>query len=399
MLRLDDRLSGRFRVDEAVTEGGMGAIYRGFDLERGVPVAIKVLREGVVESATRFAREATVLAAIDHPGIVQYIAHGTSDDGAPYLVMDWVEGPTLAQRLERTGLNPPEAIALVGRIASAIAAAHARGLVHRDLKPENILLEDDDLDRPRVIDFGLARHSWDQRLTDTGMVVGTPGYMAPEQARGDRDLDPRTDVFALGCILFECLSGVPAFAGRNHAAVMARIVLCEPESLCQFWPDVPPVLDRMVNRMMAKVRDNRPADAGEVARQLAALTVPDGPRRPRAATDRQTTTPNKPSATAAYVIFIQTPEGESDTVQRVVAPFDVTCERLADGATVLVVRPDRAEVADACTDALRAAFPDRPVVRVGHDIAGGAPLASLIDEGADALELADLRDIFRGDPP
>src|SRR6185503_16968517 len=124
-----------------------------------------------------------------------------------------------------------------------LAIAHERGLIHRDIKPENILFAGGDVGRPMLIDFGLARGAGDLRLTETGAVVGTPGYMAPEQARGDRDLDARADVFALGCVLHECLTGMPAYPGRNPAAVMARIVLCDPSPVSEHWPDVPPAIE------------------------------------------------------------------------------------------------------------------------------------------------------------
>src|SRR5213078_3072847 len=195
MVRLNDQLLGRFRIDARIAEGGMATVYRGFDQQLDQTIAIKVLRHGAIADVARFEREAEILAALDHPGISRYIT------------------------------------AVVAQVAGALGTAHARGLVHRDIKPDNILLAGGELSRAKLIDFGLGRTAGDVRLTETGTAVGTPGYMAPEQARGERAIDPRGDVFALGCVLYECVSGVPAFAGRNSAAVMARIVLCDPPAI------------------------------------------------------------------------------------------------------------------------------------------------------------------------
>ena len=403
MLRLHDLLAGRFRVDAEVAEGGMGVVYRGHDLDRDSIVAIKALREGVVDNATRFAREATLLASIDHPGIVRYVAHGVADSGSPYLVMQWLEGTTLAEHAVKVGLTPAEGVAVVQAVAAALGVAHARGVVHRDIKPENIVLVGGDLTRPVVVDFGLARRAFgDQRLTETGAVVGTPGYMAPEQARGERELDARTDVFALGCLLYECLAGVPAFGGRNPVAAMARIVLCDPDPIASAWPAVPPALDRVVRAMMAKQRSDRPADGAAVAAALGQLPAVAGARRRRSTPGEEPATaavgaigvPTAPEA--AHVIYLRGDAAPAGDLESVVAPHRARIERLLDDVAVVIVDRARERATDAarraaeCTLALAKVVPDATIVLAGPDL----------EAGADALETADYQRIFaRGSPP
>src|SRR5262249_49662727 len=158
-----------------------------------------------------------------HAGIVRYVAHGETPDGELFLAMEWLEGEDLASRLRRMPLTTDETVALGKRVAEALAIAHARGVVHRDLKPSNLFLVDNDVERVTILDFGIARLCDAARVTQTGAVLGTPGYMAPEQARGNDEIDPRADVFALGCVLFECLTGSPAFPGDHFMAILAKI--------------------------------------------------------------------------------------------------------------------------------------------------------------------------------
>ncbi|HSR99180.1 MAG TPA: serine/threonine-protein kinase [Kofleriaceae bacterium] len=375
----------------------MGVVYRGFDLDFDQTIAIKVLRPGAVDNVARFEREASILATLDHPGVVRYVTHGVAHEGSSFLVMEWVDGTTLAEHHARVGLTPADAVAVARRVAEALGAAHARGLVHRDVKPENILLEGGDLRRPKVIDFGLVRRaSGDARLTETGVVVGTPGYMAPEQARGEREIDARSDVFALGCVLYECVSGVPAFGGRNVGGVMARIVLCDPPALRDVMPDVPAGLERIVARMLAKRRDDRPRDAAAVASELAAVEAPRAPARRRAGSEEApTTVDTERLPVAAHVIFVQATEVTAD-VEPLVARFGARAHRLVNDTIVLVV--DDVAVAADCAIALARGLDPAPVVLVGPSDAHApaAPLGVLLDTGAGELELADLQRIFGG---
>src|SRR5262249_27498339 len=155
-----------------------------------------------------------VLATIRHPGIVRYIAYGTTSTGEPYLVLSWLEGETLLDRLKRQGLTLPETLSLGGRIATALGAVHQRRVVHRDIKPSNLFLPGGAVDQVTLIDFGIARlAAAREQLTMPGGMLGTPGYVAPEQARGDPSVDARADVFSLGCVLYRCLTGRGAFQG------------------------------------------------------------------------------------------------------------------------------------------------------------------------------------------
>src|SRR5262245_2550156 len=166
----------------------MGTIYRARDLETGRPVAVKVVATDHVSEPERFLREAALLAELDHPSIVHYVAHGESA-GCRYLVMEWIEGETLAQRLQCDGATVAESVAIGIQVADALAVAHARGVLHRDVKPDNLVFADGTL---KLVDFGLARRTLDEQgLTASGVLLGTPGYMAPEQAEGRRDLDER----------------------------------------------------------------------------------------------------------------------------------------------------------------------------------------------------------------
>jgi tetratricopeptide (TPR) repeat protein len=252
----------------------MGVVFQGFDHLDGRPVAVKLLRSKDPTEVARFEREAAVLAELCHPGIVRYIAHGTTPAGEHYLVMEWLEGEDLRQRFQKQPLTPAEALALVHQLALALAYAHARGILHRDLKPSNIFLVNRQIERAKLLDFGIARLTWEaERLTNTGLVIGTPGYMAPEQVQTLANLDPRADVFSLGCILFECMTGRRAFSGADVMAVLAKILLEEIPLLRKLRPDVPEPLERLVARMLARDPAARPRDAAEVAAEVEQLST------------------------------------------------------------------------------------------------------------------------------
>ena len=196
-------------------------MYRARDRLSGRTVAVKsVLAEPQI--LERFQREAAVLAELSHPAIVEHVAHGDAGAGEPFLAMEWLEGEDLEARLLRGKLLPAEVIT-VGRIAAqALAAAHARGIVHRDIKPANLFLAGGDVGAVKLVDFGIARllHH-DAKKTHAGMILGTPAYMSPEQARGDVELDARSDVFSLGAVLYECLWGAPPFEAEHVMGILA----------------------------------------------------------------------------------------------------------------------------------------------------------------------------------
>jgi serine/threonine protein kinase/tetratricopeptide (TPR) repeat protein len=265
-----DVVADRFEILRLAGEGGMGVVYQALDRTSGDRVALKVLHRGGESYAARFAREAEVLAELEHPGIVRHIAHGATTSTELYLAMEWLEGEDLAQRLARTPLTIEESVTLARRAAAALGAAHDRGIVHRDVKPSNLMLVGGDVEQIKLLDFGIARVEAGT-MTITGITFGTPGYMAPEQARGARELDARADIFALGSVLFQCLTGRAAFVGEHLMAVLAKIVLEEAPRVRELRHDVPRALDQLVARMLSKAPDLRPRDGHELAAELAAL--------------------------------------------------------------------------------------------------------------------------------
>ncbi|XXY52907.1 protein kinase [Sorangium sp. So ce269] len=281
-MQAGDIIDGRFCIEHLAASGGMGAVYRAHDRETGEAVAIKLLTNEGAQHLGRFAREAQALAAARVPGVVRYVAHGATAWGQPYIAMEWLDGETLSERLTHKGLTLEETVELGLRVARTLGAIHELGLVHRDLKPSNLLIEEGSLERVSLIDFGLARAVTDEPLTAAGLVLGTPGYMAPEQARGELSVDARADVFALGCILYRCLTGRAAFQGNGGLAVLMKVLLEDPPRVRELRPGIPAALDRLVTRMLAKSPSDRPADGDAVADELAQIGAPEsnlgGPR-------------------------------------------------------------------------------------------------------------------------
>ena len=188
-MKLADLLEEQFEIEYQIRAGGMGQVFRARDRRSGEPVAIKVLSDDRDHHGERFAREIQLLAELVHPGIVRYISHSVTPSGAPFLVMEWLDGEDLRRRLEREPLTIGEAVALATRVAEALGTAHARGIVHRDLKPSNLFLPAGQIDQIKILDFGIAHQEGQAQLTRTGTMIGTPGYMAPEQARSDGEID------------------------------------------------------------------------------------------------------------------------------------------------------------------------------------------------------------------
>ncbi len=271
-MRAGDVVEGRFEVEMLAGSGGAGKVFRAHDRLEDQPVALKVLGPSSARDVERFEREVRILQRVQHPSIVRYVAHGRTAAGDPFLAMEWLEGEDLAARLARSPLTLAESVDLVRRAAEALAAAHAAGVVHRDIKPSNLFLRGGRLDDLKVLDFGLA---WlvdaSHDLTRTGLVVGTLGYMAPEQAAGERVIDARTDVFALGCVLYHCIAGRPPFEGDRIGAVLMRILHEDPPRLSLIVPGVPQALDDLAAQMLAKEPAARPADGTAVAEALAAI--------------------------------------------------------------------------------------------------------------------------------
>jgi hypothetical protein len=249
-----------YRIVEQAGSGGMGVVYRAEETGLGGrPVALKLLPAALAgdpDFRARFLREMRVAAAIDHPNIVPIYRAG-EDRGRLYLAMRYVHASDLRRLLEAEGrLTPERALAILDQVARALDAAHARGLVHRDVKPGNILLAppvfDSDAEHIYLVDFGLARSDSDDRsLGGGGSFLGTPRYAAPEQAAG-RPVDGRTDGYALGCVLYECLTGQPPFPGGSGEAILLAHLEASPPRVTALRPDLPPAIDQVVARAMAK---------------------------------------------------------------------------------------------------------------------------------------------------
>ncbi len=261
-------LDGRFRLDRRASAGGMGTIFQGTDLTDNTRVAVKIATRQDETRGARLMREADALAALHDPTIVPFRHRGRTADGALYLVMDWLEGRDLHQRLAAGLLSLNDTLTVGGRAATALASAHRLGIVHRDVKPSNIFLRDDRPERAVLIDFGLASMPHAAPLTQAGMVLGTLGYIAPEQVLRHDASDARTDVFSLGCVLFQCLTGKVPFAAPNTLAALASVLLDETPRLRALAPQMPASLDALLCEMMTRDPGRRPHDGAAVVSRL-----------------------------------------------------------------------------------------------------------------------------------
>ena len=277
--RLQDALAGRYRLEREAGRGGMATVHLAQDLKHRRRVAVKVLHPelAVNVGVDRFLREIEIAAALNHPHILTLIDSGSAD-GLLYYVMPFVEGESLRGRLAREGRLPvTEAVELTRKVAGALAYAHARGVVHRDIKPENVMLHEGEA---MVTDFGIAKavSGEGESLTQTGISLGTPAYMSPEQASGQHEIDGRSDVYSLGCVLYELLAGEPPFMGPTVQAVIAKRFTDAVRPVRTLRPEVPEDVERILQRALARAPDERPA-AAEFARALSdstGRTPPDG---------------------------------------------------------------------------------------------------------------------------
>ena len=264
---------GKYEVQEAIGKGSMGVVYAATDPEIGRKVAIKTLRSMYMgddpageEALKRFQQESRSAGMLRHPNIVMIFEAGKTEDGSPYIVMEYIEGKSLEGVIKETeGIDPLEGIHYLAQIASAIDYAHTHSIIHRDIKPSNILI--DDHGNPRLLDFGVAKLS-DTSLTPAGTVVGTPSYMAPEQIRGEK-LDGSTDIFALAVVTFEALVGTRPFPGKDFTTVVGNIIHKEPLTFESLDCDLPAELEKVLARGLSKDRKERPETALDFISQLA----------------------------------------------------------------------------------------------------------------------------------
>jgi tetratricopeptide (TPR) repeat protein len=418
-MRTGDCIDGRFEIQERIGSGGMGVVYRALDRLSGATVAVKVLWDPAPDAVEQFDREARALASLVHPHVVEYVTHGVSSAGEPYLAMEWLAGESLWQRLARGRLDVAESIDLVRRVASALGAAHGRGIVHRDIKPSNLFLVGGLLANVKLLDFGIARLADGARtIMRTGLVVGTAGYMAPEQARGQRArIDARTDVFSLGCVLFECLAGRPAFPGEHANMLLAKVLFDEPPRVSSLNDRIPTALDDLVARMLAKEPAERPADGLAVATALGSVALFSRDARPR---DRSTmvvlslaerhlvsivaadvpltnAAPAADSIDDAIADTIDDATSAARTLhhamQRAARRFDARVETLAGGGVVAMLAgagnaTDRAALAARCALEIASAVPGKPIALVtgwGENRAA-LPVGEVLDRAALLLE-------------
>jgi eukaryotic-like serine/threonine-protein kinase len=389
-------VGGRFVLQEIVGSGGMGEVYCALDQESGERVAIKLLHAGAEAHVERFLREAKLLAALEHQSIVRYVAHG--HEPAIFLAMEWLEGEDLSQRLARSPLELRPALALARRVAEALHAAHERGIVHRDVKPSNVFLCGGRIDEAKILDFGIARLLEPTRaVTMTGQVVGTLGYMAPEQARETREVDSSVDVFSLGCVLFECLTSRPAFPGDSLMAVLAKILFAETPRVSDLREGVPAALDDLVARMLQKQPADRPTTTAIIAELDAIAALPNLEElRPRARALEPDEVAISAQEQRVMCVVLAAEEGSvightspTVSVQQVrdaarelttaVEPFGGRVELLANGSRLVILSgmgaaTDRAAQAARCALVLREMLPG---ARMALTMGPGDPTAEV----------------------
>lgn len=413
-------IADRFEMEQLVGSGGMGEVYRARDRLTGGAVAVKLLHASSRDTE-RFRREAQLLAEVSHPRIVKYVAHGIAEGSRPYIAMEWLDGEDLGERLSRSGLSLHETLAFARRAAEGLAVLHERGIVHRDMKPSNIFIPGGKLDQLKLLDLGVARLLHASRpSTRSGVMVGTPGYMAPEQARGSREIDARADVFSLGCVIYECLAGRPVFAGDNFAALLAKILLETPVTLRDAGFDVPPALDDLVTRMLSKHVTARPTNGAAVLRELDQFKqVKDSPAQRASAPAMRALTGSERKLVG--VVMASSPQREplgdhgppptsvetmeaSFDPRSIVASFGAEAEALADGSIVVTLSgkgaaSDQAAHAARCALALRSHLLNADVALATGlaTVTGRSHVGEVIERAASILASARARSQGIGD--
>jgi serine/threonine-protein kinase len=278
-LDIRDPLVGRvldssYRLCRRIEHGGTGTIYEAEQLRVGRPVAVKVLRLALADdrrAVERFVREAEIISQLEHPNTLKLFDFGRLEDGRPYLVTELLDGQTLAERMGKGTITVGYAARVAQDVLLSLSEAHGKGIVHRDLKPSNIFLHRTDSgERVRVLDFGIARLATSTTLTEPGMIMGTPAYMSPEQALKD-EVDGRSDLYSLGAILFEMLTGRPPFLAPHPQTLILKHALVQAPRLRQVGAEFPDALDETVATLLEKEPEGRPDNALQVHARLAPL--------------------------------------------------------------------------------------------------------------------------------
>jgi tetratricopeptide (TPR) repeat protein len=404
----------RFTALARVGGGGMGDIFKGIDGETEQPVALKLLRASATAAETaRFRREIAVLADLRHPNIVQYVGHGKWHDGRLFLAMEWLDGEDLSQRQRHTPLGMRDAVEVVRRASAAMAAIHARGVVHRDLKLSNIFLVRGRGTAVKLIDFGVVKpEAPDDYQTERGAIIGTPHFMAPEQARGE-PIDARADVYSLGAVLFRLVTGRSVFETDHIIALLGRLVLEDPPSPASIRFDVPEALEQVIMRAITRDRAQRYENGAELARALARVGTinNDPPATDRSASAIRKTVPDadpsvpssggggvratRPGATerrvvaaVVYELGEETLAPDVDASLRDILGDDARLELLAGGQMVAVLGLERSKGDEAMRAARAALFVASaiPAARVAVAVGHAAPSRGNIT--GEALERA-----------
>lgn len=407
MPRSGEVIDDRFTIEYLAGAGGMGQVFQARDRRSGSLVALKVMHDAERLELERFAREVHILSTLAHPGIVRYIDSGTTTEGEPYMVMEWLSGETLAARLQRTQISFAESLALGRRVASALGAIHRRGVVHRDIKPSNLFLRGGAIDEVALIDFGMARRPVaDPKLTVTGTMLGTPGYVAPEQVYSVPNLDGRADIFSLGCVLYRCLSGQAPFRGHDGLRMLLNGNPDQLPRLRELQPSIPPKLDELVARMLSYSPDDRPHN-DVVAAELEAIE--ESEPSPLAARAGLRSVPSEVMAAERRLMCMVAarppdrrperprPVMESEAQERalrgVAERHRGRLELLADGSLLVILSSadaatDLASRAARCALALRRLLGNGSVVVVsGREVLGpGLPESELLDRAVHLLE-------------
>lgn len=409
-------VGARFELLEMAGRGGMGTVYRAVDRSTNKVVALKELAELDRESIGRFTNEARVLEEIEHPNVVQYVTHGVGTTGKRFLVMEWLDGMNLAERLASSRLSIEETVEIGKRVGAALGFTHSRGIVHRDIKPSNIFLPAGDVHQVKVLDFGIARQDLTGTiLTQTGTLIGTPGYMAPEQARGDRkNHDARADIFSLGCVLFECLTGRPAFQAVHVLALLAKLLLDEPRRVRELRPDVPAGFDSLIHRMLSKDPANRPPHGDAVVAELDAVNWEElDSALPMAHAPESLTHAEKRLVSIIAVIPLTfahvgetTIEGQHEVssveaisdkrlneLRRVAQTFGARLEEIANGMLIALLvgsgpATDQAAVAARCALRMQWTLPEYPHVLLTRrsESSGNTHVGEFFDQAASLLQ-------------
>lgn len=405
----DSLIADRFVLKKIVSQGGMGTVHQALDTRTNALVALKILHIGahVAPEAERFDREARTLARLQHPHVVGYIDHGITPNGFHYLAMEWLTGEDLSRVLGRKRLSIQDCKTLMEPIAQTLAYIHSHHIIHRDLKPANIFLRNGDLGDPVLLDFGIARSVvLSLKLTNTGIAMGTPNYMAPEQVRGEDHILPAADIFSLGCVLFECLTGEPPFKAGFLEAVLAKILFDLPKPLYQLRPGIPPEWCALITRMLSKDLRSRPKDGSALTAELAILPVHSATFAETIASSFPPAGVSSPEAEQVLVSVVllssaqptapvsreEIPPSSLDSLKLEMSRFGAAMEHTADGSIIASIvsrgsAADQARMAARCALLLHGLRPQLHIAVAtgrGH-LEGGMPVGEAVSRAAQLL--------------